>query len=95
MHTHLAPPANRPAVIYCPLQIVICIWFLYVVLGWSAFAGLATMILTFPVPGWIASKVHTISKERMKKTDARIQQVTESALSTLHRSLLFMCWAQR
>ncbi|KAH7102271.1 ATP-binding cassette transporter [Auriculariales sp. MPI-PUGE-AT-0066] len=64
-------------VLYCPLQISICIWFLYIVLGWAAFVGLATMIATFPAPGWIASKVNTVSNERMKKTDARIQNVTE------------------
>ncbi|KAH7097832.1 ATP-binding cassette transporter [Auriculariales sp. MPI-PUGE-AT-0066] len=63
--------------LYCPLQISICIWFLYIVLGWAAFVGLATMIATSPGPGWIASKVNTVFNERMKKTDARIQNVTE------------------
>lgn len=67
---------------------MICLWFLYLVLGWSAFAGLGTMILTFPLPGWIASKVNTISQERMKKTDARIQHVTEGALVAGPRPLL-------
>ncbi|KZV98610.1 P-loop containing nucleoside triphosphate hydrolase protein [Exidia glandulosa HHB12029] len=64
--------------IYCPLQLALCLTFLYLILGWSTFAGLVTMIATFPLPGWIASKVNTISQERMKKTDARIQYVTET-----------------
>ncbi|KZV91533.1 P-loop containing nucleoside triphosphate hydrolase protein [Exidia glandulosa HHB12029] len=64
-------------VIYCPLQIVICIWFLYEVLGVASFAGLATMVVTFPLPGWVASQVNRITKERAKKTDARVQEVTE------------------
>lgn len=32
-------------------QVGLCLWFLYTILGWSALVGLATMILTFPVPG--------------------------------------------
>ncbi|KAH7101269.1 ATP-binding cassette transporter [Auriculariales sp. MPI-PUGE-AT-0066] len=64
-------------VIYAPLQFVICIYFLYQVLGLSAFAGLATMLLLFPFPGWLAAKLNSISKEQMKRTDARIQLITE------------------
>ncbi|KZV91547.1 P-loop containing nucleoside triphosphate hydrolase protein [Exidia glandulosa HHB12029] len=80
-------------VLYCPLQIVICLWFLYIVLGWSAFAGLATMIATFPLPGWIASKVQKISTERMKKTDARIQHVTETM--GLLRMIKLFAWENK
>jgi len=65
-------------VFYCPLNIALCILFLYRVLGWSAFVGLASIILTFPATGWIAARMNTVSKERMKKTDARVQNVTES-----------------
>ncbi|EJD52269.1 P-loop containing nucleoside triphosphate hydrolase protein, partial [Auricularia subglabra TFB-10046 SS5] len=64
--------------IYCPLQLVICIWFLYEVLGIASFAGLATMFVTFPLPGWVATQVNKITKERAKKTDARVQEVTET-----------------
>ncbi|KAF7377593.1 p-loop containing nucleoside triphosphate hydrolase protein [Mycena sanguinolenta] len=31
-----------------PLQLILCIWFLYVVLGWSAFVGLATILMMLP-----------------------------------------------
>jgi len=58
---------------------VFCTFFLYRVLGWSAFVGLTLMAITFPAPGLIAAKINTITNERMKKTDARVQQVTESA----------------
>ncbi|KAH7099122.1 ATP-binding cassette transporter [Auriculariales sp. MPI-PUGE-AT-0066] len=64
-------------VLYFPLQSAICAYFLYIVLGSSAFVGLAAMIATFPVPGLIAAKVNSIYIERMKKTDARVQDVTE------------------
>ena len=44
----------------------------------SAFIGLIAMILLFPVPGAIASMIQGVQKEKMKKTDARVQNVTES-----------------
>ena len=49
-----------------PLQIVFCIVFLYKILGWSAIVGMATMISLYPLPGWIASKMQDIQKEKMK-----------------------------
>ncbi|KZS93246.1 P-loop containing nucleoside triphosphate hydrolase protein [Sistotremastrum niveocremeum HHB9708] len=62
---------------YCPLQIALCIWFLYLLLGWSAFIGMLVMILCFPLPGYVAKLVNTVQVERMKRTDARTQGVTE------------------
>lgn len=49
-----------------PLQIVLCIVFLYKVLGWSAIVGTAVMISLYPLPGWIASKMQDVQTERMK-----------------------------
>ncbi|CCL99480.1 uncharacterized protein FIBRA_01498 [Fibroporia radiculosa] len=60
-----------------PLQIILSIYFLYVVLGWSAFAGLATIVILFPIPGKVASYIKSAQKEKMKQTDARVQNVTE------------------
>ena len=53
-------------------------WFLYAVLGWSAFVGLAVMVALFPVPAWVASLTNTVTKRKMEATDARVQNVTES-----------------
>ncbi|KII86961.1 hypothetical protein PLICRDRAFT_275537 [Plicaturopsis crispa FD-325 SS-3] len=61
-----------------PLQICLCTWFLYNILGWSAFAGIAAMILLFPIPGYLAKLIHRVQITRMRKTDARVQTVTES-----------------
>ena len=36
---------------YSPLQIAFCVWFLYVILDWSAFVGMGFMILSIPLPG--------------------------------------------
>ncbi|KAI9509765.1 hypothetical protein F5148DRAFT_1275094 [Russula earlei] len=65
-------------VLYLPLQIALCVWFLYSILGWSAYVGLVTMIALFPVPGVIANKIQKIQKEAMRRTDARVQTATET-----------------
>ncbi|KZV91873.1 hypothetical protein EXIGLDRAFT_675729 [Exidia glandulosa HHB12029] len=80
-------------VIYCPLQIIICVWFLYEVLGAASFAGLAAMVVTFPIPGFVAAKVNQTAKERAKKTDARVQQVTE--VVGLLRMIKLFAWERK
>ncbi|KAH7922933.1 hypothetical protein BV22DRAFT_1197033 [Leucogyrophana mollusca] len=64
--------------LYIPLQVGLCIWFLYNILGWSALVGLAVMILLFPLPGYVAQKIQTVQVTKMNKTDARVQTVTET-----------------
>ncbi|KAH7913221.1 hypothetical protein BJ138DRAFT_1059515 [Hygrophoropsis aurantiaca] len=63
---------------YVPLQVGLSIWFLYGILGWSALVGLAVMTLLFPIPGYVARMFQTVQVEKMKKTDARVQTVTET-----------------
>ncbi|KIM54250.1 hypothetical protein SCLCIDRAFT_1222221 [Scleroderma citrinum Foug A] len=63
---------------YTPLQIGVCTWFLYRILGWSALVGLAVMVLLFPLPGLVANKIQSVQTIKMKKTDARVQMVTET-----------------
>ncbi|KAI9059804.1 multidrug resistance-associated ABC transporter [Trametes sanguinea] len=65
-------------ILYAPAQIIVSIVFLYEILGWSAFVGLVTIILLFPIPGYIASLIQGVQTEKMKKTDARVQDVTET-----------------
>ncbi|KIJ38948.1 hypothetical protein M422DRAFT_175814, partial [Sphaerobolus stellatus SS14] len=65
-------------VITVPIQLILCVVWLYQVLGWSSFVGLATIIVLFPLPGWIAKKTQSISRNKMKKSDARVQEVTEA-----------------
>ncbi|KAH9829684.1 uncharacterized protein C8Q71DRAFT_887948 [Rhodofomes roseus] len=61
-----------------PVEIICCVWFLYAVLGWSAFVGLACIVILFPVPGLIATMIRKIQVAKMKKTDARVQTATET-----------------
>ncbi|KAH7908629.1 P-loop containing nucleoside triphosphate hydrolase protein [Hygrophoropsis aurantiaca] len=64
--------------LYTPLQIGLSIWFLYGILGWSALVGLATMVVSFPIPGYVARMFQTVQVQKMKTTDARVQTVTET-----------------
>jgi len=61
-----------------PLKITLSIVFLYGVLGWSAFVGLATILLLFPLPGYVAKRIQVVQESRLKATDARVQTVTET-----------------
>ncbi len=35
------------------------------------------MVLMFPIPGWFTKKIQQVQESRMKRTDARVQVVTE------------------
>ncbi|KZV72448.1 P-loop containing nucleoside triphosphate hydrolase protein [Peniophora sp. CONT] len=62
---------------YSPVQMAFCLYFLYLLLGWSAFVGLAIMLLCFPIPGYITKFSQGIQRQVMRKTDARVQTVSE------------------
>ncbi|EMD41558.1 hypothetical protein CERSUDRAFT_128415 [Gelatoporia subvermispora B] len=64
-------------ILYLPVQSGLCIWFLYTVLGWSAFVGMAVMISLFPVPGLFARFIQTVQSEKMSQTDSRVQVVSD------------------
>jgi len=49
-----------------PLQIILCIVFLYNVLGWSAIVGMVVMLVLYPLPGWVASKMQGVQQGKMK-----------------------------
>jgi hypothetical protein len=38
-----------------PLQSAVAIWFLYVLLGWAVWVGVASIILLLPLPGYSSS----------------------------------------
>ncbi|KAI0750650.1 hypothetical protein C8Q80DRAFT_1097969 [Daedaleopsis nitida] len=75
-------------VLFAPLQVVLSVWFLYSILGWSAFMGMIAMALLFPIPGYVASMIQGVQTEKMKKTDARVQNVTET-MSVIRMIKLF------
>ncbi|KAJ7505414.1 hypothetical protein B0H11DRAFT_420761 [Mycena galericulata] len=61
-----------------PLQVALAIWFLYLILGWSSFVGLAVILVTLPLPSYLAKTLQNLQKSSRRKTDARVQQVTET-----------------
>ncbi|KAJ7072754.1 ABC transporter transmembrane region-domain-containing protein [Mycena amicta] len=72
-----------------PLQIALSIWFLYAILGWSALVGLGIMLMCLPMPAYLTVWVmHNIQTMRMKQTDERLQNVTET-LSILQMIKIF------
>ncbi|KIK62964.1 hypothetical protein GYMLUDRAFT_259735 [Collybiopsis luxurians FD-317 M1] len=77
-------------VVNVPLQIALCVLFLHSVLGWSAFVGLAIIIILFPIPGFFTKLMQSSQKNKMKKTDARIQMVTETM--NVLRMVKFFGW---
>lgn len=65
-------------VLLVPLQVILCVVFLYQILGWSAFVGMGVMVALFPIPGYVAKWLQSVQDQRLKKTDARVQTVTET-----------------
>ncbi|KAJ7481603.1 hypothetical protein FB451DRAFT_1030640 [Mycena latifolia] len=65
-------------VILVPIQVIGSVIFLYQVLGWSAFVGMGVMVALFPLPGYVANWQRAVQKTMLKKTDARVQTVSES-----------------
>ncbi|CAL1702786.1 unnamed protein product [Somion occarium] len=63
---------------FLPIQLVFNIWFLYTLLGWGVLPGLGAMILMSPLPGLIAKLINNTQEQKMKKSDARVQSVTET-----------------
>ncbi|KAH8072269.1 hypothetical protein BXZ70DRAFT_1074090 [Cristinia sonorae] len=64
--------------LYVPLQMLGSVFFLYSVLGWSAFVGILTTVAFFPIPGYLGNLMSGTQQARMEKTDARVQTVTET-----------------
>ncbi|KAJ7926965.1 hypothetical protein B0H13DRAFT_1971667 [Mycena leptocephala] len=65
-------------VIYAPCSFLLGTYFLYSILGWSAFVGLGLMVVLAPVPGMVAKLTRNAKIEQLRGTDARMQKVTET-----------------
>uniref|UniRef100_A0A8C7R182 ABC-type glutathione-S-conjugate transporter n=1 Tax=Oncorhynchus mykiss TaxID=8022 RepID=A0A8C7R182_ONCMY len=65
------------AVWLAPIEIALCLFFLWQHLGPSALAGIATVILIFPLNGFIAKKRSKLQEVQMKFMDGRIKLMNE------------------
>ncbi|QRW00074.1 ABC transporter transmembrane region [Ceratobasidium sp. AG-Ba] len=79
--------------LYAPIQIVASVFFLYQILGWSAVIGMLAMLISLPLPGKIAQLLNNVQAERMKKTDARVQSITE--YTNVIRMIKLFAWEKR
>ncbi|KAJ6508901.1 multidrug resistance-associated ABC transporter [Mycena sanguinolenta] len=76
-----------------PLQVTLAIWFLYLILGWSSFVGLAVILITLPLPSYLAKTLRKYQIVSRKKTDARVQQVTETM--NVLRMIKWFAWENK
>ncbi|KAH8108771.1 hypothetical protein DFH11DRAFT_1057276 [Phellopilus nigrolimitatus] len=89
--TDLAAVSDSYLIVFLPsafLQVAISVIFLYNVLGWGAFVGLAVMIICSPVPLYLGKLMAKAQQIKMDMTDKRVQAVTES-LGVLRMIKLF------
>ncbi|KAF9516655.1 hypothetical protein BS47DRAFT_1371638 [Hydnum rufescens UP504] len=71
--------------LFAPINIILCSVFLYVLLDWSGIVGILVMVLAFPIPGKIASMVHVVQVQRMKK--ARMHHACFGRSTHLHLAM--------
>jgi len=70
-----------------PLQIGLCLYFLWDLLGPSVLAGVLVMILLIPVNGVIAGKIRKLQIQQMKNKDSRVKMMSEILSGIKVRSL--------
>ena len=76
-----------------PVQIIICIFLLYRLLGFSSFAGIGIMVLVMPLNLFVAKQFAKTSNQIMKATDARIHSTNE-VLQNI-RIIKYFAWENR
>jgi ABC-type multidrug transport system fused ATPase/permease subunit len=59
------------------IQLVLGSWFLYSILGWSAFVGLGVMVVLAPVPALVSTLMNATQTAKMKATDTRVEYIKE------------------
>ncbi|QRW00045.1 ABC transporter transmembrane region [Ceratobasidium sp. AG-Ba] len=76
-----------------PIHIIASVVLLYKILGWSAVIGMSVMLASWPIPGKVAQMLENVQFERMKKTDARVQSVTD--YMNIIRMIKLFGWEKR
>ncbi|KAL1677546.1 P-loop containing nucleoside triphosphate hydrolase protein [Schizophyllum commune] len=73
-----------------PLQITLAFISLYNILGWSAFVGVAIMVVSLPLNTFIASILKRMQEKQMKNRDQRTRLMSE--LLTNIKSIKLYAW---
>ncbi|KAF8967404.1 Canalicular multispecific organic anion transporter 2, partial [Entomortierella lignicola] len=66
-----------PLIITIPIELVIAIYLLYQLLGWSLFAGLAVFGILVPIQAKTADFMNGFQEEQLKWMDKRLRVMTE------------------
>ncbi|KAI0031305.1 P-loop containing nucleoside triphosphate hydrolase protein, partial [Vararia minispora EC-137] len=80
-------------VVFAPLQCAVAVWFLYSLLGWSAFVGTAATLVLAPLPALVVRRLQVLQRRVMRMTDRRVSVVVEM-MSALRMIKLFG-WERR
>lgn len=73
------------------MQILVCVYLIFHVLGPSALAGLAFMIISMPITAWASARIQRDQTRMMKKKDARMSIVSE-VLQGAFGGVCWCCW---
>lgn len=76
-----------------PVQVVLAVYLLYRILGYSSIAGIGMMIVLLPINMYVAGQFAKIQKLILAATDARIHTTNE--VLTNIRIIKFFAWEQR
>ncbi|KAL1409872.1 hypothetical protein Q8F55_003871 [Vanrija albida] len=76
-----------------PIEAIIATFFLYNLLGWSAFAGILALVLAMPLNSIIMKRNIKIQKELMKARDKRISVMSE--LINAITFIKFFAWTEK
>ena len=76
-----------------PVQVVVAVYLLYSIMGYSSIAGIGMMIILLPINMYIAARFSAIQKLILAATDARIHTTNE--VLTNIRIIKFFAWEQR
>ncbi|KAL8741027.1 MAG: hypothetical protein Q9190_006325 [Brigantiaea leucoxantha] len=76
-----------------PVQLIVCIFLLYRILGYSAFISIGLMIAVLPLNLFIARQFSSTQKKIMAATDARIH-ITNEVLQNI-RIIKYFAWEIR
>jgi ABC-type multidrug transport system fused ATPase/permease subunit len=76
-----------------PVQLIISIFLLFRILGWSAFAGLAVMIAVLPLNVFFSNQFSQAHKRIMSATDGRIHTTNEVLQNV--RIIKYFAWEDR
>ncbi|KAF1915468.1 ATP-dependent bile acid permease-like protein [Ampelomyces quisqualis] len=76
-----------------PVQVVVAVYLLYRILGYSSIAGIGMMLILLPINMYVAGQFSKIQKLILAATDARIHTTNE--VLTNIRIIKYFAWEQR